>query len=246
MVERATIFGSEADAYDQLRPRYPAQVIDLLVADDPSVLIDAGCGTGIAARQVADRGVKVVGVEPDSRMAAIAQAKGTEVVVTKLEDWEPVASDGLYAAQSWHWVDPDRGASVAAATIRPGGRWMACWNVDVPDEIRAACDAVYRRLAPELVQDRPDAHLKNQEFEDRISGGLRATGCFGPIDKHAFSWEDRLAPQQFVDRIDSHSANRLLADGLREQVREALLKAVDGPSELAVEYRTELFTARRL
>lgn len=246
VVERATIFGSEANAYDELRPRYPAEAIDLLVADDPALLIDAGCGTGIAARQVADRGVNVLGVKPDPRMAAVAQAQGTEVTVVKLEDWEPVESDGLYAAQSWHWIDPNRGATVAATTIQQGGRWMACWNVDVPDEVRAACDEVYRRLAPALVRDRPDVHLKNHEFEDRISHGLEATACFEPIEKHSVSWLDRITPQRFDDRIDSHSANRLLADELRQRVREALIDALDTNTDLEIEYRTELLTARRL
>ena len=39
---------------------------------------DVGCGTGLAARLVAERGVKVLGVEPDERMAHVARRHGIE------------------------------------------------------------------------------------------------------------------------------------------------------------------------
>ena len=82
MVDRATIFGSEVEAYDRLRPRYPTAVVDLIVAGEPELAVDAGCGTGIAARQVMARGVAVLGVEPDEAMAAVARSQGTQTTIT--------------------------------------------------------------------------------------------------------------------------------------------------------------------
>ncbi len=245
MEDRATIFGGEADTYHSVRPRYPSDVIDLLVDDEPTLLVDAGCGTGIASRQVAARGVRVLGVEPDARMASIARSGGIEVTVSPLEDWKPKACDGLYAAQSWHWIDPDRGARVAAGAIGSGGRWTACWNVDVFDDVRKICDEVYRQHAPELVRDRSGAHQANDEFEDRVSSGLRGTNCFEPLEKHVFAWVDRIEPRRYAQRLDSQSNHRLLADDHRRRILSALVDAFGERNELSVDYQTVVFTAVR-
>ena len=74
--KRAESFGQDAASYDRLRPSYPDQLIQELLADGPSDVLDVGCGTGIAGALLAARGCRVLGVEPDERMAALARAKG--------------------------------------------------------------------------------------------------------------------------------------------------------------------------
>src|SRR6478736_3119307 len=85
---RAESFGSAADAYDRFRSGYPGALIDDLLADGPSSVLDVGCGTGKVAAAIAARGFRVVGVEPDRRMAAVARARGVEVDVVSFEDWD--------------------------------------------------------------------------------------------------------------------------------------------------------------
>nr|WP_240197174.1 class I SAM-dependent methyltransferase [Nonomuraea lactucae] len=58
-----------------------------LPAPGPPVL-DVGCGTGIAARQFQAAGCRVLGVEPDSRMADFARPSGVEVDVATFEAWD--------------------------------------------------------------------------------------------------------------------------------------------------------------
>ena len=70
--ERADSFGAVARDYDRYRPRYPAQLIDDLVASRIETALDVGAGTGISSRQLADRGVDVLALEPDPRMAEVA------------------------------------------------------------------------------------------------------------------------------------------------------------------------------
>jgi 2-polyprenyl-3-methyl-5-hydroxy-6-metoxy-1,4-benzoquinol methylase len=64
-VERSQLFDQQAERYVRCRPRYPDVVIDALLGPEPSRLevLDVGCGTGIAARPMAERGAKVPGVE---------------------------------------------------------------------------------------------------------------------------------------------------------------------------------------
>jgi SAM-dependent methyltransferase len=79
--EIAESFGSDADRYDRARPRYPGALVDRIVADarrsqpSPDVL-DVGCGTGIVARQFQAAGCRVLGVDPDARMADLARRHG--------------------------------------------------------------------------------------------------------------------------------------------------------------------------
>src|SRR5277367_472590 len=84
----AESFGVDAARYDRARPSYPDALIQRVIATSPGVeFLDVGCGTGIGARQYKAAGVKVLGVDPDLRMAEFARDTGVEVEIGKLEDW---------------------------------------------------------------------------------------------------------------------------------------------------------------
>ena len=64
-----------ATEYDRLRPSPPAAFVDDLVALAPKRVLDIGCGTGKVAKALAARGLSVLGVELDPRMAALAGSR---------------------------------------------------------------------------------------------------------------------------------------------------------------------------
>src|SRR5699024_11769816 len=51
-------------------------------------ILDVGSGTGILASQLREAGAKILAVEPDAEMAAVARAKGLEVEVSSFENWD--------------------------------------------------------------------------------------------------------------------------------------------------------------
>ena len=55
---RASSFGDDPEAYDRVRPPYPAALIDVLVAEQPHAVLDVGCGTGIVAAPVPRPGLR--------------------------------------------------------------------------------------------------------------------------------------------------------------------------------------------
>src|ERR1700727_1424416 len=142
-------FGADAGSYDRARPTYPAFMVERIVAASPGLsVVDVGCGTGISSRLFQAAGCRVLGVEPDPRMAEQARQGGTEVEVARFEDWDPAgrAFDAVVAAQSWHWVDLVAGAAKAAAVLRPGGRLAVFWNAfDPPKDLRLAFGEVFGR-----------------------------------------------------------------------------------------------------
>ena len=96
--------------------------------------LDVGCGTGIAARALQARGCRVLGVEPDARMAAVARGHGVAVEEAAFERWDDAGRrfDLVACGQAWHWVDPVRGAQRAADVLRAGGLVGLFWNLGRP------------------------------------------------------------------------------------------------------------------
>ncbi len=109
------------------------------------------CEPGIAARQFAAAGCRVLGVDPDPRMAGLARQSGLEVEVATFEAWDPAGRvfDAVIAGQAWHWVDPAVGAVKAAQVLRPGGRLAVFWNTfQPPPGLGQAFARVYHQVMP--------------------------------------------------------------------------------------------------
>jgi SAM-dependent methyltransferase len=149
--DRAESFGSQAEEYDRRRAGYPDALIDDLVALGPTTVLDVGCGTGKVAVSLIARGLNVLGVEPDERMAAVARRNGVPVETASFETWDAAGRtfDLVTCGHAWHWIDPALGVRKAAQLVRPGGTISRFWSYHVLDApVIAAFDAVYRELAP--------------------------------------------------------------------------------------------------
>src|SRR5207237_342989 len=65
-------FTGLAANYAKYRPSYPAAALDFIEAHcelgPRSLLVDVGCGTGISSRLFAERGIPIIGVDPNDEM----------------------------------------------------------------------------------------------------------------------------------------------------------------------------------
>src|SRR4051812_36252814 len=119
----AESYGSDAERYDRTRPRYPDALVERIAAGSPGQdVLDVGTGTGIAGLAFRAHGCRVLGVEPDARMAAFARSKGLDVEVATFEDWDPAgrAFDAVRAGRGVRQVRPPARAGLAAPGRRPG------------------------------------------------------------------------------------------------------------------------------
>jgi 2-polyprenyl-3-methyl-5-hydroxy-6-metoxy-1,4-benzoquinol methylase len=66
-------------------------------------VLDVGCGTGVAARQFQAAGCRVLGVDPDARMAELARRGGVEAEVAAFEAGDSAGRefDAVVAGQAW-------------------------------------------------------------------------------------------------------------------------------------------------
>ena len=247
-------FGADAGRYDRARPTYPAALVERIVAASPGRdVLDAGCGTGIFARLLAAAGCRVLGVDPDPRMAGLARQGGTEAEVAKFEEWDPAgrAFDAVTAAQAWHWVDPVAGAAKAAAALRPGGRLAVLWNAfDPPRELRAAFGAVYQRVMPGSPAGgfwaRPalDAY---RVMGARAAEGMRQAGAFSEPEEWLADWARPYTRGEWLDMVPTMGGFGGLPASTRAELLAGLGAAVDAAGgAFTMGYSTLAVTAARL
>jgi len=132
-------FSNRVENYIKYRPGYPADVIDLLVAEcgltESASVADIGSGTGILTEMFLKRGYTVHGIEPNPDMRAAGErllanyeqfhsVSGT-AEITHLESQSVVL---VTAAQAFHWFDPEKARREFQRILKPKG-WVALiWN----------------------------------------------------------------------------------------------------------------------
>jgi SAM-dependent methyltransferase len=134
-------FTGRAEAYARYRPTYPNEAVDRVMARcglvPGSQLVDVGCGTGISTRLFAERGLRVVGIEPNADMRAAALATPAPAGAAPLFYREGKAeatglpnhsADAILAAQAFHWFEPAAALREFHRVLRPGGWVVLLWN----------------------------------------------------------------------------------------------------------------------
>lgn len=247
----AESFGADPDRYDRARPRYPDALVERIVAASPGPeFVDVGCGTGIAARQFQAAGCRVLGVEPDARMAEVASQRGLDVEVSTFEDWDPAgrAFDAVVAAQAWHWVDPVAGAAKAAEVLRPGGRLAVFWNAfQPPPEVLQAFADVYDRVATGLPFNpwaRPalDGYMT---MCDMAADGVRRAEAFDDPERWRFEWDRACPRDEWLDVVPTIGGHGRIAPERLAELLAGLGAAVDAVGgTVPVHYTALVLTAQ--
>jgi SAM-dependent methyltransferase len=244
---RAESFGSVAADYDRYRPTYPAALIDDLVAFGPRSVVDVGCGTGKAAVLLAARGLDVLGVEIDPKMAERAREHGITVEVSSFEDWDATGRtfDLLTSGQAWHWVDPSHGVPKAGEVLRPGGFAALFWNDDELDQdVHAALDEVYREHAPELLR----APVPNWRLRDDRphAAPFESSPAFDAVETRFYEWQREFTADEWVGMCLTHSDHLLLPSDRREALARSAFALLERRGGLTAHYMTYLVLARRV
>jgi ubiquinone/menaquinone biosynthesis C-methylase UbiE len=236
--EVAESFGPEAGRYDRARPRYPRALIERIAAASPGRdVLDVGCGTGISSRQLQAAGCRVLGVDPDPRMAAFARQRGLEAEVAKFEEWDCAGRtfDAVTAGMTWHWVDPVAGAAKAARVLRPGGRLAVFWYVfQPPAALGEAFDDAYRRVLPPGSPFAAAGTMPGLDaysaFFTKAEEGIRASGAFGapePWQQWRYDWDQRYTRDQWLDMVPTAGGHSTFPPAVLQQLLDSIGAAID-------------------
>ena len=195
-------FSDRAGDYAKYRPSYPAAAIDSILEglDKPfGFAADIGAGTGISSRLLAERGVRVLAVEPNSEMR---QAASPHPLVefhngTAENTNLPTASvDLVVCFQSFHWFDPTPTLLEFHRILKPSGRLAVVWN----DRER---DDEFTQHYTRLVQIASNHH----PAESRLVSvdPLLASPLFPDVRCHTFTYRQELNKDGLIGRAMSVS-----------------------------------------
>lgn len=222
---RANSFGGAARSYDAHRPRYPDQLVDDLLALGAHRILDVGAGTGIASQQLAERGVDVIAVEPDARMAAVAREKGIQTEIDTFETWDPAGRtfDLVLFASSFHWVDPNVAFPKVREILRDGGKLVLLWNRLVPT--RPTHDdlaAIYSDFMD------ADARPMDADPDELIALIALITAAGYCVTERAYPRTIHYSTEQWLDLVFTYSNHLTLAAQKGAELRRKLAGRIGG------------------
>ncbi|SEH00344.1 Methyltransferase domain-containing protein [Nonomuraea solani] len=230
-------FGAAADAYDVIRPSYPAQALEWALGTAPIRVVDLGAGTGLLTRLLIQLGHEVTAVEPDPKMRhKLTERLPDCAVVAGSAEQIPLAggaADAVVAGQAYHWFDPEPAHAEIARVLRPCGVFAPLWNLR--DE---SVDWVARlsRLIDEFRSSRGEG-VPVDAFGD----------AFGPVERRDFQHDRPHTPASLLALIRSQSWYLTATENRRRQIDNAVRALADGlPQSFDVPYVTRVYRATRL
>ncbi|MCA6091410.1 class I SAM-dependent methyltransferase [Streptomyces sp. SCA3-4] len=195
---QALSFGVAAAAYQRGRPPYPAEAIDWMVPATTRRVLDLGAGTGKLTRQLHERGLETIAVEPDGQMRAELTRRLPDVLALPGSAEAVPLPDGsvntVVAAQVWHWVDTERALPEIARTLTPHGTLSVVWNT--PDEREDWVSGLDRILHPRGTPRTSSAGVGIDAIQPP----------FAPPQYRTVEWRHCLTRAELLDLVTSGSS----------------------------------------
>lgn len=239
-------FSNRAADYAKYRPSYPEEAIAIILEglDNPSqrVVADIGAGTGISSRLLAERGIRVIAVEPNTAMREAAsphplvEFRNGTAEATNLPD---ASVDLVTCFQAFHWFDPAPTLLEFHRILKPSGHVAVVWNNrDQEDEFTES----YTRLV--------QIASNNHPAESRLVSvdPLLESSVFPHVACHTFTYRQELDLDGLIGRAMSVSyipqdgqAHQQLLSGLKELYN----RQRNENGFVYLTYRTNVYLAER-
>ncbi len=249
-------FDEVPQLYDRVRPTYP----DALFADLERLsalprsgrVLEVGCGTGQATRGLARLGHEVLCVELGEGLAALARERladhpNVEIVAGAFEKWDPQGRtfDLVFAATSWHWLDPHRRYVLAAGVLAPSGALSVVTThhvlplggdpffVDIREVYNSIGESDSSPPLPDEVQDQRD--------------DIESSGVFSDVQVRRYLCEHSYSADEYLSLLDTYSGHRAMPDSERRVLYDAIRRRLDTRPDSMVRkhYLFVLHVARR-
>lgn len=241
-VDTVTRFDDRADDYVKYRPTYPASAIDAILEGlGPPARIaaaDVGAGTGISARLLGDRGVRVIACEPGESMRRAAAAHRHVAWIAALAEavaLRTASVDLVLSAQSFHWFRAAESLAEFARILKPGGRLAIMWNR------RSRTDPLTAGYRKAILDAGGESGHEQMPFDPSV---VPASGRFPAPDRLAFPHFQRLDLAGFIGRALSASYVPKTGDAsvqLLDTLRGLHARYADANGFVTLVYETEIY-----
>jgi SAM-dependent methyltransferase len=254
---RRVLFDAVAEDYDAVRPGYPEELVDDVVAlseiPEGGRILEVGCGTGQATLAFARRGYAMVCLDIGAELATMTAHKcrpfpQVEVQVAAFEDWRPGPRpfDLVISATAFHWIAREIAYPKAAQALGPNGSLAVFYNAHpLPfTGVFAAVQEIYQILVPEwppIEEDSLDQRIATQEAY------INGTALFERVTVRRYGWSEWHTREQHIRLLNTYSSHRSLEESRRESLFTAIGDLIDRDFGGMVErpYLSVLFLAKK-
>jgi SAM-dependent methyltransferase len=139
----------------------------------------------------------------------------------------------VYAATSWHWVDPAMRYRHAWQVLEPGGR-LAFWSAvhvipEGGDPFFAQIQEVYDEIGEGLPPG--EGYVRPGQVPDSVAE-IEASGLFDDVVTRQYDWEITYDAESYLRLLDTFSGHIAMADWQRDrlygEIRRRLAERPDG------------------
>ena len=238
-------YGSVAQTYDRVRPKYAPSFLDRVVKTakipDRGRILEVGCGPGTATLSFARMGYSVIALEPSLAACNVARQNvaaysNIEIINTNFEEWEPGNRkfDAIIAATSWHWISPVNKHQKAAALLEDTGALVLLWNTTMmpPLEIFTSLTETFRQYLPAF------GEYKDRDREVRelniFADAAIESNLFGNLRTSVESIEVNYAIDDYLQLLTTYSPCIALSPANRTELLAGLRDILERNGDLHI------------
>ena len=247
-------FDDAAQLYDEVRPRYPAEIIEHILAfaalPAHGRILEVGCGTGQMTLPFAQRGYAMVALDQGERLAALAAQHcrpypQVRVVPCAFEAWQdmPGSYDLFLSAQAFHWIAPEYGLARAAELLKAGGTIALVWTLD-----RSQGSAFWQATQPIYDTYNPVTSSGNSSGNNRDIYGhaLRTSKEFVGVHEVRHAWARRYSGEEYMKLLQTFSDHRAMPEPNKTRFFEEIGRVIaQMGGEVMRDYETLALLAKK-
>ena len=241
--ERRVHFDEIVLNYEKSRWDYPnglfKDVLKYSNAGTGKKAIEIGAGTGKATKPFLDAGYNVTAVEMGQNMSdflleKFKEYKNFNVITSTFEDvkLEDETYDLIYAASSFHWIDPEIGCPKVYRLLNKGGA-VALFR---SSKVTAANEDLYEDIQDVYKKFHPDPY-RRPEKKENLWSPKEITRGYGFDDLAEYGFTDismdlyeksfTNTSEKYIDLMDTMSDHRCLPDDIREILYSKIKEAIN-------------------
>ncbi len=244
-------FGKLSGTYDEVRPDYPQELVSdvLKIPRVPSGgrILEIGTGTGKATKPFAERGYEITALDISEEQMGIArnnlsQFSNIKYIVSAFEQADLPANcfDLVFAAQAFHWIDPEMGYKKASKVLKERGYSAFFSNFQAKN---AELEQQVRKLYTKYCPDYPGAdeygtlRILQKQFE--------GSGLFGNAERKTYMRDIEYSREKYLGLVSSFSWVSTLPQDKRVLFFRELEKLIGDQKRLSVPTESILLIARK-